>query len=134
MGRLQRFLMHFYKLDGGQRLNETLKGVSGTWKLPNVSNSVAYGVECFNTYAQDSATKICFGSKYQDTVIINVLGAKPLEPTLTAESDCSNKKITVNWTDTADTANDATGYYKFSRDGVSLDSNLKGHILIPTPM
>ena len=110
-----------YRLVGNKRANEALKETSGNLTINGLYDSAVYEMECYNTYVQDSATSICSSSKTEDTVTIKVLEEEPPPPTnLTAVPDCDNKKITVNWTDTADTAsNTATSkknYYTFQRD------------------
>jgi hypothetical protein len=113
----------FYK--GGNSQLST-PGLTGAQNITNVSSSVVYVAECFNTYVQDSATLTCSGSKSQDTMIIKVSGEKPVTPTLTVVSSCTSG-MEVSWTDTDDTAHDSNGYYKIFRDGVSVDSNYKSN-------
>ena len=109
-----------YRLVGNKRANEALKETSGNLTINGLYDSAVYEMECFNTYVQDSATSICSSSKTEDTMIIKVSGEPPPPPTVTATSNCSNKKVEVTWTDTADTAsNTATSkknYYTFQRD------------------
>ena len=118
-----------YRLVGSKRANEALKGTIGTLTINGLSESAVYEMECFNTYVQDSSTRVCSGSKTSDTITIKVLDEEPPPPTnLTAKPDCDNEKIAVTWDDTASVADDEDGYYKIYRNSKSADPKYRSYV------